>query len=181
MPAPILKTKRLILRPWKEEDLSLFAAMNADERVMEHFPATLSREESDAFAKKIMRQFETKDYGLWAVEVPGIASFIGFVGLIDHDFPAHFTPCIEIGWRLAYNYWGQGYAFEAASKVMDYAFNVLKLDELVSMTAVSNQRSQKLMKKLGMTRNPDDDFENPKLKPGHPLRPHVLYRKSRSL
>ncbi|NGX58334.1 MAG: Spermidine N(1)-acetyltransferase [Chlamydiae bacterium] len=178
MPAPILKTKRLILRPWKPEDLPLFAKINTDERVMDYFPSTLSTEESDAFAQRIQDQFKKKNYGLWAVEVPGVAPFIGFVGLIDHDFPAHFTPCIEIGWRLAFDYWGKGYAFEAAAKVMDYAFNELNIEELVSMTAVLNHRSQKLMEKLGMTRDPKDDFEHPNLDLGHPLRPHVLYRKS---
>lgn len=150
--------------------------MNADACVMEYFPSTLSKEESDSLAEKIQKELREREYGLWAVEVPGIAPFIGFVGLHDQDFSATFTPCIEIGWRLAYEHWGKGFAFEAASKVVAYSFHVLNLQELVSFTAVKNQRSRKLMEKLGMTRNPEDDFEHPKLPEGHPLRPHVLYR-----
>ena len=115
-------------------------------------------------------------YGLWAVEIKDAVPFIGFVGLHKQDFPASFTPCIEIGWRIAYEYWGKGYAFEAASKVIDYAFKELQLDDLVSFTAVENLRSQRLMAKLKMSHDIKDDFEHPKLPIGHRLRPHVLYR-----
>ena len=176
MPAPILTTKRLLLRQWKESDLPLFAKMNADSRIMEWFPSTLSKEESDSLAERIQKELREKEYGLWTIEVVGAAPFIGFVGLHYQDFPAAFTPCIEIGWRLAYEHWGQGYAFEAASKVIEYAFETLKFSELVSFTTVENQRSRKLMEKLSMTRRLEDDFEHPKLAKGHPLRPHVLYR-----
>lgn len=178
MPAPILTTKRLLLRQWKESDLPLFAKMNADSLVMEWFPSTLSKEESDSLAERIQQELKEKEkeYGLWAVEVVKATSFIGFVGLHYQDFPAAFTPCIEIGWRLAYEHWGKGYAFEAASKVIEYAFQTVKLRELVSFTHVKNQRSRKLMERLGMTRRVEDDFEHPKLPKGHPLRPHVLYR-----
>ncbi|MGD2168756.1 MAG: GNAT family N-acetyltransferase [Chlamydiota bacterium] len=177
MPAPSLLTKRLLLRQWKESDLSLFANINSDRRVMEYFPSTLSKKESDSLAEKIQKELKEKEYGFWAIEVIGVAPFIGFVGLHYPDFQASFTPCIEIGWRLAYEHWGKGYAFEAASKVIDYAFNTLNLQELVSFTTVKNKRSRKLMEKLGMTHNPSDDFDHPKLQKNHPLRPHVLYRK----
>ncbi len=176
MPAPTLTTNRLLLRAWKESDYPLFAKMNADKRVMEHFPSTLSTKESSALATKLSEELEEKEYGLWAVEVPDITSFIGFVGLHYQDFEGPFTPCIEIGWRLAFEHWGKGYAFEAATKVVDYAFSKLKLRELVSFTAKTNKRSQKLMQRLKMTHDPADDFEHPKLALGHPLRSHVLYR-----
>ena len=176
MSAPNFQSKRLLLRAWKDEDLSFFAKMNADKRVMEYFPSTLSIEESDELAKKIRWELNEKPYGLWAVEVLDTASFIGFVGLHYQDFLASFTPCIEIGWRLAYDYWGKGYAFEAAHIVVDYAFNTLKLYELVSFTTTQNQRSRKLMEKLGMTRSPKDDFNHPKLPENHPFSLHVLYR-----
>lgn len=178
MPAPSLSTQRLLLRHWKGDDLQRFAKLNADERVMEFFPSILSQEESNSLAGKIEKELQEKEYGLWAVEVIGIAPFIGFVGLHYQDFPAHFTPCIEIGWRIGFEYWGQGYAFEAAQKVLEYAFTTLKLPQIVSFTTVANQRSRNLMKKLGMTHNLPDDFEHPKLPEGHPLRPHVLYRMS---
>ena len=165
MPAPSLTTKRLLLRQWKESDLSLFAKMNADARVMEYFPSILSKNESNSLAEKIQKELREKEYGLWAVEVVGAVPFIGFVGLHYQDFPAAFTPCIEIGWRLAYEHWDKGYAFYA-----------LKLRELISFTTIENQRSRKLMERLGMTRKLEDDFEHPKLPEGHPLRLHVLYR-----
>ncbi|NGX42165.1 MAG: hypothetical protein K940chlam7_00442 [Chlamydiae bacterium] len=176
MPALTLKTERLILRLWKQEDLSEFAKMNADKRVMEFFPSALSEEESNSLADKIQKELKEKDYGLWAVEVKGGASFIGFVGLHYQDFTAPFTPCIEIGWRLTLEHQGKGHAFEAASKVIEYAFKELKLEELVSFTTIKNLRSIKLMKKLGMTHDPQDDFDHSKLPEGHPLRPHVLFR-----
>jgi 3-dehydroquinate dehydratase / shikimate dehydrogenase len=176
MPAPSLTTKRLLLRRWKEEDLLTFAQMNADERVMQYFPSTLSAEASNGLAERIQKELEEKEYGLWAVEAVGVAPFVGFVGLHYQDFPAAFTPCIEIGWRLGFEYWGNGYAFEAAQKVIEYAFDVLKLPEIVSLTTVTNQRSRKLMEKLGMTYNSSDDFQHSKLPANHPLRPHVLYR-----
>jgi len=177
MPAPSLSTKRLLLRQWKKDDLPLFAKMNADARVMEYFPSTLSKSESDALVAKIQNELKEKEYGLWAVEVVGVVPFVGFVGLHEQTFSASFTPCIEIGWRLAFEHWGKGYAFEAASRVMEYAFQTLMLPELVSFTTAANQRSRRLMEKLGMIRNPDDDFQHPIIPKEHPLSPHVLYRK----
>jgi 3-dehydroquinate dehydratase / shikimate dehydrogenase len=176
MPAPTLQTARLILRQWKEGDLPLFADLNASSDVMKYFPSTLSRDESDLLAEKIQRELDEKEYGLWAVEVKGLTSFIGFVGLHYHDFSAAFTPCIEIGWRLATEYWGKGYAFEAATKVVNYAFNTLKLEEIVSFTTPENKRSRNVMEKLGMTHDTKDDFYHTKLPKDHPLGFHVLYR-----
>lgn len=176
MTAPTLHTKRLILRHWNEDDLFPFAKLNADKRVMEFFPSTLSADDSNALARKIQKELNEKPYGFWAVEVPGVSSFIGFVGLHSPEFNAHFTPCIEIGWRLAYEYWGVGYATEAASKVVEYGFNVLGLKEIVSFTCVENVRSRKVMKKLGMKHDSKENFEHPKIPVGHPLRLHVLYR-----
>lgn len=177
MVAPSLKTERLLLRQWQDSDLAAFAKMNADKKVMEYFPSTLSTEESDALAKVIQHELQEKDYGLWAVEILGKASFIGFVGLHYQDFDAPFTPCVEIGWRISQDYWGKGYAIEAAKRVEEYAFADLKLKELVSFTAKVNHRSIKLMEKLGMQRNPEEDFEHSKLPKGHALSWHVLYRK----
>lgn len=175
----ILKTKRLLLRPWKETDLAPFAALNADPKVMEYFPSPLSKEESDHLAHRIRSKIEDKGWGLWAVEIPGVADFIGFIGLhlVDKStLPAHFTPAVEIGWRIAFDYWGQGYATEGANAALAYGFETLNLEEIVSFTAVQNMRSRRIMEKIGMHRDPKDDFDHPKLPEGHPLRRHVLYR-----
>jgi RimJ/RimL family protein N-acetyltransferase len=174
--APALRTQRLILRPWRDEDLAPFAALNADPGVMEHFPATLSRAESDAFAERVRSEMAARGFGLWAVEVPGVAPFVGFTGLAVPRFEARFTPCVEVGWRLAREHWGNGYAPEAARAALAHGLGVLGLDEIVSFTAAGNLRSRRVMEKLGMTHDPADDFEHPSLAPGHPLRRHVLYR-----
>jgi RimJ/RimL family protein N-acetyltransferase len=174
--APDLLTSRLRLRMWFERDFAPFAAMNADPAVMEFFPNSLTRTESDAFAERIRAQLEHHAYGLWAVELVHEAQFIGFVGLADPTFKAHFIPSVEIGWRLDQKYWGQGYALEAGQRVIKYAFEDLSLPELVSFTATINLRSQKLMRKLGFLSNSSDDFQHPSLAEGHPLRKHVLYR-----
>lgn len=175
----MIKTNRLILRPWRAEDFEPFAALNADPRVMEFFPATLTREESDALAQRIINSMNKQNWGLWAVTVPGIAEFIGFIGLAVPSFEAHFTPAIEVGWRLAYPYWGQGYATEGALAALKFGFEELGLTEIVSITAVQNQRSRRVMEKIGMHRNPEDDFDHPKLPAGHVLSKHVLYRISK--
>jgi|SRR3990167_3398796 len=174
-----LKTQRLILRPWREEDLEPFAQLNADPRVMEYFPSVLSREASDQVAKKLQAKFEERGWGLWAVSVPGVAEFIGFIGLNTVDkatFPAHFTPAVEVGWRLAFDYWGKGFATEGAIASLKYGFETLQLKEIVSFTAVQNARSRAVMGKIGMQRDPKDDFDHPKLPEGHWLKKHVLYR-----
>jgi ribosomal-protein-alanine N-acetyltransferase len=176
---PELKTERLRLRAWRPEDLEPFAELNADPRVMEFFPAPLDRAESDALAQRIGEHFAKHGFGLWAVEVVGGSSFVGYVGLIVPTFEAHFTPCVEIGWRLACEHWGHGYATEAARAVLEFAFRQEELDEVVSMTVPANRRSRGVMQRLGMTRDGADDFQHPKLPEGHPLRYHVLYRLSR--
>lgn len=180
MTAATLVTPRLRLRPWRDADLPPFAALNADPRVMEHFPGTLGRRQSDATAARIRDRLDALGFGFWAVEVPGVAGFIGFVGATVPTFEAPFTPCVEIGWRLAAEHWGRGYATEAASATVAHAFGPLGLDEVVAFTVPANRRSRAVMERLGMSRSPADDFEHPGLPEGHPLRPHVLYRLSRA-
>jgi RimJ/RimL family protein N-acetyltransferase len=174
-----LRTERLLLRTWRPEDREPFARMNADPRVMEFFPALQTREQSDAGVDRIAAHFARYGYGWWAVEVPGQADFIGFIGLWHPTFEAHFTPCVEIGWRLAYDHWKRGYATEGARAALQLAFGQLRLDEVVSLTATINLRSRRVMEKLGMTRSDADDFDHPGVADGHPLKRHVLYRKRR--
>ena len=143
---------------------------------MEYFPSTLSRAESDALAARIDAHFSRHGFGLWAVEVPGVTPFAGFIGLSIPRFVAHFTPCVEIGWRLATAHWGRGYATEGAHAVLAFGFDTLGLDEIVSLAVVGNQRSRRVMEKIGMRHSPSEDFEHPLLSEGHPLRRHVLYR-----
>ncbi len=180
MPLPReLRTDRLLLRRWRPEDREPFAKMNADPRVVEFLPKPLTREESDAVADRIEANFAEHGYGLWAVEIVGVAPFAGFVGLSIPRFEAHFTPCIEIGWRLAVETWNQGYATEGARAALDFAFAHRLADEIVSFTVPANVRSRRVMEKIGMIHDPADDFDHPVLPDGHPLRRHVLYRKRR--
>lgn len=174
-----LQTQRLLLRSWQEHDAEPFAAMNADPDVMQHYPACLTRTESDAQMTRFAEHLNTHGWGLWAVEIPNVTPFIGYCGLLPVTFDAPFTPAVEIGWRLARPYWGQRYAFEAASACMAFGFDTLALDEIVSFTIPANARSWRLMERLGMIRNPADDFEHPNLPRGHPMRRHRLYRKNR--
>ena len=175
-----LAAERVQLRLWRDEDLAPFAALNADPRVMRYFPKPLDRAESDAAAARIRARLSERSFGLWAVEVPGVADFIGYVGLAEPEFQAHFAPCVEVGWRLASDYWGRGYATEAAGAALAHAFGPLGLDEVVSFTVPANSRSRSVMERLGMRRSPGDDFEHPHLPVGHPLRRHVLYRLRRA-
>ncbi len=167
---------RICLRRWRHEDRDAFAAMNADARVMEFFARPLHRVESDAFADRIQQHFDQHGFGLWAVEMPGVIPFIGFAGLQWARFTAPFTPCVEVGWRLAFAHWGRGYATEAARLALGYAFGALALSEVVSFTSSFNRRSRAVMERLGMRHNPADDFDYPSFPEGHPLRRHVLYR-----
>jgi RimJ/RimL family protein N-acetyltransferase len=153
--------------------------MNADPVVMEYFPGTLSSWETDQLIARIETHFEKNQYGLWALEIPAVTPFAGFVGLAEVDFDAPFAPAVEIGWRLAAECWGLGYATEAAAAAMAFGFEDLRLDEIVSFTAAENQPSRRVMERLGMTRDPSDDSDHPSLPEGHPLRRHVLYRKRR--
>jgi RimJ/RimL family protein N-acetyltransferase len=177
---PTLTTARLRLRQWREEDLAPFAALNADPQVMEFFPRVLTRAESDAVAGRIRDHFARHGFGLWAVEAPGAADFVGFVGLAVPSFEAHFTPCVEIGWRLAREHWGHGYATEAATAALAFGFGDRALEEIVAFTVPANIPSRRVMGRLGMRRLPSDDFEHPAIADGHPLRSHVLYRLRRA-
>jgi ribosomal-protein-alanine N-acetyltransferase len=172
----MLSSQRLRLRPWRDEDLPAFAALNADPEVMEYMPSCLSREESDALAARIREGFARHGFGLWAVEVFEVSEFIGFTGLSVPPYETHFTPCVEIGWRLARKFWGFGYATEAARLALDYGFQIAGLEEIVAFTFVGNLRSRRVMDRLGMTYSREDDFEHPRLPEGHRIRPHVLYR-----
>lgn len=171
-----IRTDRLRIRSWRDEDFEPYAAMNADPRVMEFFPSVVSREESRArFARGHARLAE-RGYGLWPVELIGGDTFIGMCGLTDPDFTAPFLPAVEIGWRLAAAHWGRGYATEAARAVLAFGFERLALSEIVSFTTTANVRSRRVMEKLGMRRSPHDDFMHPLIPEGNPVRPHVLYR-----
>jgi len=171
-----LRTERLILRRLRPDDVDAFAAMNADPEVMRYFPACLDRTETEALIVRMNRHFARHGFGWWAVDVPGVMAFAGFVGLLVPAFHTHFTPCVEVGWRLVRQAWGHGYATEAGRASIDFAFNRLGIEEIVSMAVVANHPSHRVMERLGMTRRPDDDFGHPKLPFDYPLRPHVLYR-----
>jgi len=173
---PQLRTARLTLRRWRTADLAPFAAINADPVVMEHFPATLSSAQSAALIERIERCFGECGYGLFAVELRENTEMIGFVGLSPVGASLPFAPAVEIGWRLARPYWGRGLAAEGAAEVIRFAFQPLGLASLVSFTAAPNARSRRLMERLGMRRDPAEDFLHPELAPAHPLAPHVLYR-----
>ena len=176
----MIRTDRLLLRRFRASDLAAFAQLNADARVTEFLAGALSRDESDALVDRIEAHFDEHGFGLFALEITGVAPFAGFVGLSVPRFEAAFTPCVEIGWRLAAEHWGSGYASEAARAVLAHGFDVVGLDEIVSFTVPANTRSRRVMEKLGMSRRPEDDFDHPALPEGHPLRRHVLYRISAS-
>jgi ribosomal-protein-alanine N-acetyltransferase len=169
-----LRTDRLLLRRWRDADRPVFASLNADPRVMEHLPSVLTRGDSDALADLIDLHFDRHGYGLWAVEIPGTAPFAGFIGLSIPGFAAAFTPCVEIGWRLAAAHWGRGYATEGARAVLALAFGELGFEEVVSFTVPANVGSRRVMEKIGMTRDPADDFDHPSARAG--LERHVLYK-----
>jgi RimJ/RimL family protein N-acetyltransferase len=173
---PELETDRLLLRGWRSADREPFARLNADPRVTEFFPAPLDRVESDALVDRIVEHWARDGYGVWAVERRSDDSFLGFVGLASPAWEAAFTPCVEVGWRLDPAAWGQGYATEAADAALRFGFERLVLDEIVSFTVPGNVRSRAVMERLGMTHDPADDFDHPRLEPGHRLRRHVLYR-----
>jgi len=174
-----LRTERLRLRRWLPADRAPFADLNADPRVMEFMPARLSPAESDALAARIEAHFDQRGFGLWAVEIAGGAPFAGFIGLSVPRFEAAFTPCVEIGWRLAAEHWGRGYATEGAQAALAFGFGILGLTEIVSFTVPENVRSRRVMERLGLTHDPADDFDHPLLPAGHRLRRHVLYRIAR--
>ncbi|MGV8995932.1 MAG: GNAT family N-acetyltransferase [Parvibaculaceae bacterium] len=179
MPPTTLETDRLILRQWRASDLEPFWAMGQDPQVMEYLLPFADRAASDAGAKRLTDHISAHGFGFWALEEKGGAPFIGFTGLIHVNPDRPFAPAVEIGWRLARAQWGKGYASEAARASLTYGFDTLKLDEIVSLTVPANTRSRAVMERIGMTRNPNDDFDNAAVPDGSPLKRHVLYRKSR--
>lgn len=172
----ILETKRLLLRPWQESDLEPFAKMNADPHVREYFPSLLSRKESDASIEECSLHIAKYGFGFWAISLIETDTFIGMIGLQHVPFQAPFTPAVEIGWRLAFEHWGKGYATEGALKALEYGFTSLQLHEIVAFTPVKNMRSRHVMEKIGMHHDLPGDFDHPKISLEHPLRRHVLYR-----
>lgn len=176
MPITSLETERLRLRGWRPSDLAPFAEMNADPAVMEFMPETLDRAASDALVARIEAGWSEHGFGLWALERQEDQRFLGFVGLSRPSFEAHFTPCVEVGWRLAREAWGHGYATEGARAAIAFGFETRGLEEVVSFTVPANVRSRQVMERIGMHHDAADDFDHPRLPPGHPLRRHVLYR-----
>ena len=172
----MLTTPRLHLRPWRDSDREPFAAMNADPRVMQHFPALLTRAESDALVDGFAAHHGEHGFTMFAAELRDTEAFIGFTGLLHPSIQTHFTPCVEIGWRLAPPHWNRGYATEAARECLRFAFEDLALEEVVAYTVPANVASRRVMEKLGMTYTPADGFDHPRIPENHPLRRHVLYR-----
>jgi len=173
-----LRTARLVLRRWRDSDCEPYAALNADPLVTERLAGPLTRDESDAMIDKIEDSFEERGFGLWAVEVVDGPGFIGFVGLNVPSFEAEFTPCVEVGWRLAREAWRRGYATEAARRAIADGFTRVGLDEIVSFTTPRHAKSRAVMERLGMTHDPAGYFGHPNLPEGHRLHEHVLYRLS---
>ncbi len=174
-----LETERLILRQWKEDDYSSFAALNADSSVMEFFQNQLSRAESDKMANKIRSLITERGWGLWAVELKETCEFMGFTGLHIPTAALPFSPCVEVGWRLKKKFWGHGYAPEAAKESLKFAFNNLELDEVVSFATLHNSKSHSVMRKIGMS-NSNQNFMHPDIDDGSPLKEHVLFKISKS-
>lgn len=181
MTAPIeIDTPRLRLRQWQTEDRAPFAALNADPEVMALLPALLDRAESDAMADRCQALIAERGWGLWVVESKSSRAFMGFVGLHIPAVDLPFSPCVEVGWRLATRYWGNGYATEAARGALRVGFQQLRLTEIVSFTSLGNVRSRAVMERLGMLET-EDTFEHPVFPAGHPIRTHCLYRLPRTL
>lgn len=169
----MIETERLILRQWEESDYLPFIGMGFDPEVMKYFPKCLTQEESINFIKAVTSIIDENKWGFWAVELKESQEFIGFIGLLNQPIQFDFSPCIEIGWRLAKDFWGQGYATEGAKAALEYAFNTLNLDKVVSFTPSVNKPSESVMKKLGMQKV--KEFNHPKLPQNHDLAKHVLY------
>jgi len=172
-----LTGKRIALRPWQDRDADAFAAMNSDPRVMEFFVSPMSRSESDQLLLHMRGMIQERGWGWWCVDIQGECA--GFTGLSSPPYETPFTPCVEVGWRFRPQFWGYGYATEAALLALDYGFNTLQLQEIVSFTAAGNAPSRRVMERIGMHRDFAGDFDHPRLPAGHALRPHVLYRMKR--
>jgi RimJ/RimL family protein N-acetyltransferase len=175
----VIRTERLLMRHWRSNDRAPFAQLNADPRVMAHFPAPLDHSASDAMADKIEARLVTNGWGFWAVELQTSGEFIGFVGLNPGLAELPFAPCVEIGWRIAFAQWGRGYAQECAHAALAFGFETLDLSEIVAFTALSNRRSQALMQRIGMQEDAASRFDHPSLPSDSALRAHCLYRQSR--
>jgi RimJ/RimL family protein N-acetyltransferase len=171
-----LRTQRTLLRQWRDSDLAPWAAMNADPVVRRHFTKLLSAEEAADEAGRIRQALQQRGWGAWALDIPGVLPFAGFVGLLVPAWSAHFTPTVEIGWRLPQAAWGQGYASEAAAAAAAFALRVLQLDEVVAITVPGNAPSRQVMQRIGMVHDATGDFDHPRIPPGHPMQRHVLYR-----
>jgi RimJ/RimL family protein N-acetyltransferase len=171
-----LETERLRLRRWRSEDRDPYAALNADPVVMEHFVAPLTRSESDAHVDRIEAAFAEHGWGLWAAERTDTSTFIGFIGLGIPRFEARFLPGVEVGWRLAHEHWGHGFAPEGAAEALRFACEDLGLSEVLSFTSVGNHNSRRVMEKIGLVHDPADDFDHPSVPVGHRIRRHVVYR-----
>ncbi|BCZ97697.1 GNAT family N-acetyltransferase [Legionella pneumophila serogroup 1] len=176
----ILETQRLILRTFEEHDLDAMAAIDQDPKVCEYLPRIGNREATYGLMQRIMKHYQEKGFSLYAVVLKTTGEMIGFLGLITPSFEAHFTPTVEIGWRLSSKHWNKGYATEGAKAVLHYAFTELNLPQIVSFTTVNNQASRRVMEKIGLRHNSLDDFDHPKLENDSPLKRHVLYRLSRA-
>ena len=174
-----LHTPRLTLREWRDEDVDAFVAMFSDPLAMEFLPAQQDRAAIEAIIGRVRAHFAEHGFGWWAAELKGTGAFIGFVGLARVPFEAHFTPAVEIGWRLASAHWHQGYATEGAKAALEAGFTQLGLKEIVSFTVPANQRSRRVMERIGMCHEEADDFDHPRLAADHPLRRHVFYRLAR--
>lgn len=176
----VLETERLILRTWKPTDVDLMAVIDQDPKVCEYLPAIGTRATTQTGIDRIIKHYAEHGFCLYAVELKENSEFIGWVGLSKPSFEAHFTPAVEIGWRLASQHWKKGYATEAAKAVLDYGFLALNLAEIVSFTVVNNRASRRVMEKIGLHHHPHDDFDHPRLAADSPLRRHVLYRLSKA-
>jgi RimJ/RimL family protein N-acetyltransferase len=176
-----LRTRRTLLRQWKDSDLPAWIAMNADPQVRRHFPALLTEEEACGEAQRVRDAISQRGWGIWALEIPGVLPFAGLVGLHVTSFDAPFVPAVELGWRLPQAAWGQGYASEAAAAAVEFAFDTLELPQVVAFTIPANTASRRVMERLGMRHDAADDFDHPKVEPGHPMRRHVLYRLTREM
>ena len=176
----ILETSRLILRPFDLNDLDAMAAIDQDPKVCEYLPGIGNRAATAAGIQRIMTHYQDRGFSLYAVELKSTHEMIGWVGLMTPSFEAHFTPAVEIGWRLASAHWNQGYATEGAKAVLHYAFTQLNLVDLVSFTVVNNKASRRVMEKIGMHHNPDEEFDHPNIADDSPLKRHVLYRLSKA-
>jgi len=172
-----IETPHLVMRRWRNSDCEPFAALCADAEVMRHFPTRLLRDESDGLIARIEAHFDARGFGLWALERRSDGRFLGFTGLLTVEFDSPIQGEVEIGWRMAREHWGQGYAKEAAGAALNFGFDRLGLNRIVSMTVKANTRSWGLMERLGMKRAPELDFDHPRLPKGHPLRPHIVYAK----